>query len=312
MKYINSNVFSLKETAVALGKFEGLHRGHQLLFQQIIKQKEKGLQSVVFTFDMPPGLFFHKLSSKKQLFTRSERYQILMNYGIDVLIEYPFTMEFASLEPEAFIRDVLVGQVGAKTVVVGEDFKFGRKRSGTVKDLEIFSGKYGYDLIIIPKLQQDERDISSSRIKMALEEGDIEFVNELLGRNYSISGTIVHGKALGRTIQIPTANQIPPSDKALPPNGVYYSKIDLDDKIYYGITNIGTKPTVESESKKGIESFIFDYDGNLYGRNLTVELLHFCRNEMKFDSLNSLVTQMKNDINTAKEFVEKYKNIVYN
>lgn len=305
MQYIKTNEFSLSDTAVALGKFEGLHRGHQLLFQEIVKQKEQGLQSVVFTFDMPPRQLFHKEESKKQLYTKEERCHILKKYGVDILIEYPFTLEFASLSPEEFIKNVLVEQVGAKVVVVGDDFRFGKKRAGSVEDLQKYASVYGYELKIIKKLQQDGHDISSSTIKNMLGQARMSEISELLGRNFSVSGKVMHGKALGRTIQIPTVNQIPEEGKALPPFGVYLSRIHLGNESYYGITNIGVKPTVDQEKICGVETHIFDYSGDLYDQMIEVELLRFCRPEMKFGSLDALVKQMKQDIATAKKLINR-------
>ncbi len=304
MRHIESDQFTLTDSAVALGKFEGLHRGHQLLFREIIKQKERGFHSVVFTFNVHPKSLFHKGEGAQRLFTTEERNQILEDFGIETMIEYPFTMEFASLAPEEFIRDILVKKAGAKVVVVGADFRFGKKRCGSVEDLRQCSGKYGYDLIVIPKLQSDGSDVSSSRIRALLSEGKMEEVTELLGRPYSILGEVVHGKALGRTIQIPTANQICDAKKCMPPNGVYYSKTFLDGKAYYGITNIGVKPTVEEDEQKGAETYLFDFDGDLYGRTIRVELLHHSRKEQRFDDLSALVAQMNQDIASAKEYVK--------
>lgn len=306
MQNIIDNEFSLTNSAVALGKFEGLHRGHQLLFEEIVKRKKENLQSVIFTFDMPPGLFFHKEDAKKQLYTKAERHTMLEKWGIDILVEYPFTKEFASLEPEAFIRNVLIGQLDAKVIVVGEDFRFGKKRSGSIADLKKYQDKYGYELVVFPKLQEQGQDISSSTIKKLLAEAKMSEIQILLGRPFSIIGQVVHGKALGRTINIPTANQEAEEGKALPPNGVYLSAIHCQDGSYYGITNIGTKPTVDQGKIRGIETHVFDFNGDLYGQVIEVDLLEYCRPEMKFESLQALVAQMTSDINSAKELVAKF------
>lgn len=306
MKYIKSADFHLNNTAVALGKFEGIHRGHQLLLDEIIKQKKNGLQSVVFTFDMPPGSVLKGERDYQQIYTKEERYQILKGQNIDVLIEHPFTRDFASLEPEAFVREVLIEKTGAKAVVVGTDFRFGRKRSGDIYVLKKLSETYDFQLIVIDKLQIGHEDVSSTRIRGLLEKGEMEAVCELLGRPYSVVSPVVHGKALGRTIQIPTVNQLVEHEKLVPPNGVYISRIHAEGKTFYGITNIGVKPTVEEHAVKGIETNIFDFDKDIYGQTIEVELLHYHRPEMCFSSVDKLRNQMMEDISFAKGFIQQF------
>ena len=285
MEYITSSDFHFKNTAVALGKFEGIHRGHQLLMDEVKKQELHGLQSVVFTFDRPTRSSLTCDTKYKQIYTKEERKTILEKRGINILIEHPFTKEFAALTPERFIREVLVEKVGAKVIVVGTDFHFGKNRSGSILDLEKLEEECGYHLIVVEKLQLDGKDISSTRIRASLEKGDMEEASALLGRNYSVSGEIVHGNALGRTIQVPTINQKVPSFKLLPPNGVYVSKIHWNDEVYYGITNIGTKPTVNDTSEKTVETNIFNFDKDVYGEKMVVELLHYHRKESRFSSV---------------------------
>ena len=303
MQYIRSSEFQLHDSAVALGKFEGIHRGHQLLLNELKKEKAHGLQSVVFTFDMPPKAAIHGDKSYSQIFTKAERRLFLERQGMDVMLEHPFTKEFAALTPEEFIEEVLVKKVDARVVVVGSDFHFGKKRSGSVASLRAGAEKYGFRLIVKDKIQDQGRDISSTRIRELIEYGKMEEAAGLLGRNYSIYGEVVHGKALGRTIQIPTMNQIVEDVKLVPPNGVYVSLVHIGDQTYHGVTNIGTKPTVESERIKGIETHIFDYDGDLYGQMVEVELLHFRRAELRFHSVEELKKQMQADIVYAKNYL---------
>lgn len=307
MNYITSDNFQLRDSAVALGKFEGIHRGHQLLLSEIKEQKKNQLQSVVFTFDMPPSSALTGDHTYQQLFSKEERHLILERMGMDVLIEYPFTREFASLSPEEFVRDILVGKTGAKVVVVGTDFRFGKKRSGGIDDLKHLSDALGYKLIVKEKLQENHADISSSRIRELLEKGKMEEVLGLLGRPYSVTGTVVHGKALGRTIQIPTVNQLVDHNKLTPPDGVYVSGIRIGEEYFYGITNVGVKPTVESDKIKGVETYIFDFDRDVYGKSIEVYFLHYCRPEMKFSSVGLLKEQMEKDIAYAKQYVQGYR-----
>ena len=244
MEYIKSPDFRFENTAVALGKFEGLHRGHQLLFDEIRKQKSNGLKSAVFTFDMPPRSALRGDRSYQQIYTKEERRILLEEMQLDILIEHPFTREFASQTPEEFIRDMLVHKAGAKVIVVGKDCRFGKKRSGDVDVLRALAPKYGYQLIVVDKLQMDHADVSSTRIRRHLEKGEMEEAEQLLGRPFTVVGEVVHGRALGRTLQIPTANQIADPNKMMPPNGVYISRVHVDDCVYYGVTNVGVKPTV--------------------------------------------------------------------
>lgn len=306
MEYINKPDFRLENTAVALGKFEGIHRGHQLLLDEIQKQKENGLKSVVFTFDMPPKSVLAGDPVYRQIYTKAERRRYLERQQIDILIEHPFTKEFASLSPEDFIREVLIKKAGAKVVVVGTDFHFGKKRSGDTSHLKALEEALGYRLIVLHKLCDAEGDISSTRIRALLEKGNMERAGELLGRPYSVCGPVVHGKELGRTIQIPTINQIVPEHKLIPPNGVYVSRVQIGEKQYYGITNIGVKPTVEDNAVQGVETHIFDFDQNVYGQEIEVELLHYRRPEMKFTSVEKLKSQMMQDIQFGKEFIQQF------
>lgn len=307
MNYITSSNFKLYDSAVALGKFEGVHRGHQLLLNEINKHKNNQLQSVVFTFNMPPRLALGRETAYQQIFTREERHDILEKMGINVLIEYPFTKEFASLSPDEFVKDILVRKAGARVVVVGTDFRFGKKRSGGIKDLMRLSKPLGYKLIVKDKLQEGNVDISSSRIRSLLESGSMEEAAGLLGRPYCVRGTVVHGKALGRTIEIPTVNLLAEKGKLTPPNGVYVSKIHIGDETHFGITNVGVKPTVEDHPVKGIETYIFDFDQDVYDRDIEVELLHFCRPEIKFQSIKLLKAQMQKDISFGKQYIKGVK-----
>lgn len=302
MQYINHSEFHIQNSAVALGKFEGIHLGHQLLLNELKKQKERGLNSVVFTFDTPPRVVLRDDRTYNQIYTKTERRLILERQGIDIMIEHPFTKDFAALRPEEFIRDVLIGKADAKAVVVGSDFHFGKKRSGNVETLKEAAGEYDFQLIVLHKVQQEKRDVSSTRIRKLIEYGMMEEAAALLGRNFSIYGQVIHGRALGRTIQIPTVNLKPDEKKLVPPNGVYFSLVHIGDNVYKGITNIGVKPTVESVPEKGVETHIFDFSQDLYGQDIDVELLHFHRAEMRFGTVEELKDQMQRDILTAKNY----------
>lgn len=313
MEYIAKTTdFQLHNTAVALGKFEGLHRGHNLLLLELYKYHDQGLKSVMLTFDLPPKAVIRN-EYDCVIYTKEERKRILEQTPLQYLVEYPFTEEFSKLSPEEFIKDILVGKLGAKRVVVGDDFHFGYKRSGNVEILKELSAKYGYELTVIPKLQDFGQDVSSSRIRKCLSSGNMEEANRLLGTPpFTVYGEVVHGKQLGSSVlQMPTANQILPAIKYLPPNGVYVSRIIYKDKIYYGISNIGVKPTVDENFKKGLETFIFDFDEDLYGANLEVQLLYHVRPEQKFASMEELKKQMYEDAEFGKNYIKNMKETAF-
>ena len=313
MEYIaNTTEFQLHNTAVALGKFEGLHRGHNLLLLELYKYHDQGLKSVMLTFDLPPKAVINN-EYDRVIYTKEERKRILEQTPLKCLVEYPFTPEFARLTPEEFVKTVLVGKFGAKRVVVGADFHFGYKRSGNVEILKELSEKYGYELTVIPKLQDYGMDVSSSRIRKCLSVGNMEEANRLLGLPpFTVYGEVIHGKKLGSSIlEMPTANQVPPANKYLPPNGVYVSRIIYKDKIYYGISNIGVKPTVDDHIEKGLETYIFDFNEDLYGAFLEVQLLYYVRPEQKFASMEELKEQMNQDADFGRRYVQNLKTSIF-
>ncbi len=288
------------ETAITLGKFDGIHCGHQKLMKKILKQKEKGLQALVFTFGKMPGTVF--LGTKGQtILTEAEREVKLRELKIDYLIECPFTEEIRQMEPEKFIEEILVNRLHVRYIAVGPDFRFGYQRKGDVPLLEKLGDFYGYTVEVVEKEQLEGRAISSTRVREALCRGEMETVSKLLGYPYFVSGIVIHGHQIGRTLGIPTTNILPDEEKMLPPNGVYLTRSIFGGRKCYGITNIGVKPTVSGEEKKGIETNLFDFDEDLYDREMVVEFYAFRRQEQKFDSLDALKNQLNLDICWAKE-----------
>ncbi len=305
MKHINTARYHLKNTAVALGKFEGIHIGHQLLIDKIVEKSAEGMTSVVFTFDRPPSAALHHVTDYPQIYTRQERQQILKDKGVDVLIEHPFTRKFASLTPEKFIREVLVERTGAKVIAVGTDFRFGKKRSGSITDLKKLENELGYELIVFDKLKVDEEDVSSTRIRQCLENAQMEKTAQLLGRPFAVTEVVSHGKMLGRTIHFPTVNQNVDHNKLLPKDGVYVSRVLIGNQIFYGVTNIGVRPTVHDGGGRNVETHILDYSGDLYDQEITVELLHFHRQEMKFSSVEELQSQLALDVAFGRQYMQE-------
>ncbi len=288
------------KTAVAIGKFDGIHVGHKKLIDLILAQKSDGLKSVVFTFDPPPEEFFTG-SSIPQLFTRFEKRAAFEEMGIDILIEFPLTTETAATDPEEFVRRILVRQIGADYIAAGTDVSFGDKGRGDQYLLRNLSREIGYELGLIDKVRIDGSEVSSTRVRNEVSDGNMPMVKRLLGYNYSICGTVEHGRHIGHTIGVPTVNVIPPAGKLLPPYGVYSSMVHLENKVYEGMTNIGRKPTISEKEQVGVETYIYDFDGDVYGKLLKVELIRFVRPEMKFGSIDELKNQIRSDLVNARE-----------
>lgn len=307
MKYIAGKTeFKLHNSAVSLGKFDGLHIGHQLLIDKTISLKEEGYTSAVFSFQYSPRNLFSEVDIQF-IYTEEEKKKKLQERGVDVFISYPFSKETANMEPERFVKEVLVDHMDTKVIVVGSDFGFGRNRSGNIELLRKLSKKYGYKLIVYDKVTLEDTIISSSLIRKELAEGNIKLVNQMLGSPYSIMGEVIHGRKFGRTIGMPTINILPDDNKLLPPNGVYASRVLIHGKSYDSVTSIGYKPSVGKEEKKGVETYIFDFHDDLYGEIVDIRLYDFEREEVKFDSTLELSQQMHQDVLWAKKILTSNK-----
>ncbi|MCR5294975.1 MAG: bifunctional riboflavin kinase/FAD synthetase [Lachnospiraceae bacterium] len=282
---------------VTLGKFDGFHRGHQSLIREVLRLSARSrkdgaaARSVVFSF----------LVSPVTLLTKEERRELLCACGIDCLIECPFVPAIITMEPETFVRQILVEGLKVKGIVVGADYRFGYGRRGSTELLIKMGKELGFTVTVLGKVQDSGEDISSTRIRAALNEGDMETVNRLLGYTFFINGSIIHGRRVGRTIGFPTTNLIPGMGKYLPPNGVYAVKSVIDGEEYAGITNIGTKPTVDGHFI-GVETYLFNCDKDLYGEQQKVKLLHFIRKEKKFSSVEALKAQILKDQETGRRY----------
>ena len=287
-------------SCITLGKFDGLHRGHQKLIERIKEKRGKNCKAVVFTFDVSPKSYILH-TPPKYLLTYEERRELAENLGVDILAECPFTEELMHMEPEAFVKEYLVDGLHGEYLAVGPDFRFGYQRKGTPQLLKELGEKYGFRTEILEKEKYKDKDISSTYIREELDQGHIEEVNRLLGYPYFTKGEIVHGRQLGRTIGIPTANLIPPSEKKLPPNGVYITESMIQGKTYQGITNVGYKPTVK-ENFLGVETYLFSCNADLYGQEAEVKFYRYLRPEIKFASLEELKNQMMKDIQKGKDY----------
>ena len=302
MQYFNS-LDNLKidfPSVVTLGKFDGMHLGHQKLIKKVSELAvEYNLKAVMFTFDVSPQIRIGK-SDYKLIVTRDEKRLLAERFGMDVLIECPFDDKIRNTAAEDFVNDILIKKINARAVVAGTDFKFGKNRQGDAGFLKSNAERFGISADIIEKEKDGEREISSTYVREELAKGHIQKVNSLLGFEYFILGEVVGGMHIGRNLGFPTINITPEPDKLLPPNGVYASLTEINGTVYDSISNIGVKPTVDGK-KLGVETFILDFSGNLYGKTASVKLLEFIRPEIKFASIEELKKQVDIDIRNRKE-----------
>lgn len=307
--------FKLEKTCVTLGKFDGIHLGHMRLLNELKRFEAQGFKSVMFTFDLYPCDLFSG-GEAYMIYTHNEKRRLLENIGPQVLLSYPFTAETADMLPETFVREVLIGQLDARAVVVGSDFCFGRGRSGNIELLQRLSGKYGYELVVCDKVRQNGKIVSSTLIREVISEGRMEYAGELLGRPYGILGVVAHGRQLGRRLSFPTANIIPPGGKLLPPDGVYFTAGSfckgenagvhgvLTDREYIGLCNIGTNPTVSDSHtvKRTVENYFIGESFDVYGMELDLRILHYHRGECRFADISGLKEQIARDVLAARSF----------
>jgi riboflavin kinase/FMN adenylyltransferase len=286
------------DSVITLGKFDGLHRGHELLIEELNKQKEThGLHTIAFTFDTPPQTQTSG-NAAKVITTNAEKRYVFEQTGIDCLIECPFTREVMCMEPEAFIR-WMVESLSVKCFVVGDDFCFGHERRGNHQVLAQFEKTYGYRTIVRQKVKEGSRDISSTYVREELEKGNLALANRLLGYPFFVKNDVIHGNRIGRTMGIPTINLAIPEEKLIPPYGVYVTRARIGDSWYRGVSNIGKKPTIPGDNPVGLETFLLDFEQEVYEENVLVEFLEFLRPEQRFDSIASLQRQMEQDIENA-------------
>ena len=273
MKIITNLDFQLDNTAVCIGKFDGIHRGHRLLVNEA---KNSGLATVMITFLFP---------NVQSIYSREEKRFLAEELGIDILVEISVTKEFMRMQAKTFSREILAERLGAKKVVVGADFCFGYKRAGNVDFLIKEGKKCGFEVFVFEKLRQDGEVISSTRIREEILKGNMSEANALLATPYFLRGKVEEGNHIGRTMSVPTANLYPPAAKVLPPFGVYAVRAEVEGKRF------------------GVEVWLFGYNGNLYGKVLTVSFIEFLRHEKKFASIEELKEQIKKDTNRAEEIL---------
>lgn len=292
-----SDYNQIKPSVVTIGTFDGVHIGHQKIIHQLvdIAQKEQ-LQALVLTFFPHPRMVVQKDYSIKLINTIDEKAAQLEYLGIDHLVVKEFTKSFSRLTALEYVRDVLVNNLQVKHIIVGYDHQFGRNRTATISDLKEFGEFYGFKVSEIGPQEVDAVTVSSTKIRTALLEGDIKTANAYLGYPFILTGTVIRGKGLGRKINFPTANiHIEESYKLIPKTGVYLVKTEWKSQTIYGMMNIGTNPTVSETNQTHIEVHFFDFNNDLYGKTLKIQLLDLLRNEIKFPNLEALKFQLQQD-----------------
>lgn len=293
-----------KLSAVTIGKFDGIHKGHKKLIEKTLCYAGEDIVSVMFTFDISETEIND--GGRKYIYTAEERRKILSEYGLDILVECPFDKAISHMGPEDFFKNILVGMFNVKAVIIGEDFRFGYKRKGDVNLLKTMCEEYGVILDVVKKEKVNDYEISSTLIRTELTRGNIEYANNMLGRPYSIYGKVEYGKQLGRTLDMPTVNIKLSNSKLIPPKGVYASLVIYKGRIYKGVTNIGIKPTIKGRHSIGAETYILDFNENIYGEDIVIQLLGFIRSEMKFADISELKDQMHRDKEEAAEYIDRY------
>lgn len=305
-KVIMNDNLKLPKIVAVLGNFDGIHKGHQLLLHKAIDiAKKEGIKSAIFTFNPHPSFVLSGKDPVGLIYTNEEKEMIMEKEGIDYYIELEFTKESASISSKQFIEDIIIKKLNAQVIVIGSDYRFGKNRSGDYKMLVEYSENHDFDVVVIHKLKYGNKIIGSTWIRGLILEGNLEMANELIGRPFLIKGKVMKGNQIGtNTIGFPTANIIPNKSKLLPPNGVYISNVNYKNRTYMGITNIGVKPTVEGHTLT-VETHIIDFNQNIYGEEIQVNLYHYLRPEKKFENIEALRKQISTDIEDMKKYFSK-------
>jgi len=285
---------TIKESVVTIGNFDGIHKGHQVLIEKATEYaKKNNVISTVFTFNNHPVNYF-KPNSIKNIITNNDKIKILKTMGVDYIINIPFDEYMTKISGYDFEKDILIDKLGAKKIIVGHDFTFARNKEGNIDLLKELSKKNGFLLEIVNPVKIDDIRISSSYIRKLILDGKVEDARKYLGRNYKLSGEVIHSKKLGRTIGFPTANISIDENIIIPKVGIYATKVYVNGTIYYGATNVGYNPTVNG-NKLSIETNILEFNDDIYGKIITIEFLERIRDEKKFNGIEELKEQLQKD-----------------
>ena len=308
MKKINGvyNFSINSSTILTLGTFDGVHKGHQKILKKLkTEAKKDNLKSVVLTFFPHPRTVLNPDFPLKLINTIEERSNLFEKSGIDILITHPFDKNFSELSPDEFVKNILVDKLNIKKILIGYDHRFGKNRTAGIMDLKSFGLKYNFQVIEISVEEQNKVSISSTKIRNSVEKGNLSKAKSYLGYDFSLKGKVIKGNAIGRTLGFPTANlNIEEDYKLIPKKGVYLISTQLDNKVVFGMMNIGVKPTLDLK-KETIEVNLFNWNKNLYGKVIKVFVMEYLRGEKKFDSLNDLKNQIELDEKTCAKLIEE-------
>jgi riboflavin kinase/FMN adenylyltransferase len=295
MKHLKETSIEMKQTCVAFGRFESMHKGHRAVINHLVKQEKKGYSSVLLNLT-------NEAASEEVVYTIEEKCHMLEKDGPMYFWEYPFNDSVMKMSPEAFVKEVLVGQLGAKVVVVGENHRFGHQQEGNLATLKDLGLKYHFEVVVCETETYEEQPITCEAIKEAIGSGQIEKANDMLGHPYTFYGEVVHGKALGRTVGMPTANLGFPKNKLIPKHGVYATMTEIqEDEMVQGLTNIGKRPSVDDHSYVTIETFLLDFSRDIYGKRIRLEIHNYIRGVKKFNGLDEVKAQVEKDIEAIKD-----------
>jgi riboflavin kinase/FMN adenylyltransferase len=295
---------SSEKTIVTIGTFDGIHIGHQKILKNLIRTaNNEGKKSVLLTFFPHPRMVLQKENKILLLNTIKEKSSLLEKMGLDYLIIHPFSREFSRLTALDFVRDILVNKLNTSRLIIGYDHHFGKNREGNIHQLKEYSLLYDFKVEEIPAQDIDDVSVSSTKIRTALKDGNLKTANNYLGYHYMLNGSVVSGKKLGGTIGFPTANlEIKEPYKLVPKTGVYIIKTYINTILYTGMMNIGFNPTVLGKHQT-IEAHLFDFNEDLYGKEITIEFIYFLREEHKFESVEELVVQLNIDKENAISYL---------
>lgn len=305
-----NEIAEIPHPVLTIGTFDGVHLGHQKIIKQLNEVAEKnGGESVLFTFYPHPRMvLFPESHGLKLIQTQVEKLEKLERMGLKNIIVHPFTKKFSRLTALEFVRDYLVNKLNIKTIVIGYDHQFGKNREGSLKLLKELAPIYDFEVIEIGAKDIDEVNVSSTKIRDALKDGDIDLANTYLGEEFEINGSVGHGQKLGTKLGFPTANiELNNDTKLIPKNGVYATRVVREnDAEYFGLVSIGERPTVDDSGRITIEAYLLDFKGDLYGENLQLKMLKRIRDEKKFDTLDELVTEMHKDEECLRNWIVDY------
>ncbi len=299
------NIVELNDPVLTIGTFDGIHLGHQKIIKNLIQEAEAtNSDSVLLTFFPHPRMVLFPENHDLELIqTQQEKYTKLAEQGLKNIIVQPFSLEFAKQTAVQFIEEIIVKRIGAKKIIIGYDHQFGNAREGNIDFLRSYSERFGYEVIEIPAKEIDEINVSSTKIRTALKEGNIEIANRYLNSSFEINGLVVHGNKIGRSIGFPTANiEVNDSTKLIPKNGVYAVKITLKEQTYFGMLNIGMRPSISDQLSKTIEVHIFEFNELIYGAPIRVTFEKHIREEKYFSNLEELKLQLLQDASVIRAY----------